>query len=117
MISADISCSQDLRVQHKHITSEPMHVSKEIDLTNKEILNLQAKIVKVKEENEKKVITLVRVHFKELEDLKKENSHLKEEIAMQNISKEQGIGELKEENEKKDSYQGSPKRVRSYIER
>ena len=45
----------------------------------------------MKEENEKKGNILVRVHLEELEDLKKENSLLKEEIAIQNISKEQEI--------------------------
>ena len=38
---------------------------------------------------------LVRVHLQELEELRKENSLLKEEIIKQNITKEQEVNKMK----------------------
>ena len=51
-------------------------------------MDLKAEIATLKDENDRKVNILVKVHLKELEDLRKENYVLKQEIAKRFESEE-----------------------------
>ena len=53
---------------------------KEIDKCNELVLDLKAEIAQINDENDRKVNILVKVHLKELNDLRKENNALKQQI-------------------------------------
>ena len=62
-----------LRCLYKHTDFKPTSVSKEIMETYKKVMDLKAEIATLKDENDRKVNILVKVHLKELEDLRKKN--------------------------------------------
>ena len=67
------TCRFQARCQYRHNTSQEMNVHSEIIEAIKEVEDLKAEINIIKEENDKKVNLLVKVHHRELEDLKQEN--------------------------------------------
>ena len=68
------------RCLYKHNDSKEISVRKEIDKCNELVLDLKAEIAQINDENDRKVNILVKVHLKELNDLRKENNVLKQQL-------------------------------------
>ena len=68
------------------------YASKEIDKCSEIVLDLKSEIAKLNDENDRTINILVKVHLKELNDLRKENNVLKQQIE-----------ELKESEEHKEN--------------
>ena len=67
------TCVCQFRCLYKHTHFKERSVSIEIDETYKKALDLKADIATLKDENYRKVNFLVKVHLKEMDDLRKEN--------------------------------------------